>query len=317
MSKIEKLTPKQELLKEQFKTECLIKYGLSTERMDKEVATEVMTDFYRRMGEDTPEFVYCDSPLQAQIKINMVKYNLTEKDLRKKNVKLEFFNTWQWGQMDMPWICFYTFVDRFVRSIHSDADRKLLRLWERLAQSCGWVYTFKNMCFICDRPTIIKKDDRTRLHCEDGPAVAFMDGYSVYYYHGVSVPKDIILDRKSITINRIFKESNTEVRRVMIELYGRGNFITDSGAELVNEDETGKLWRKKFVDDEDMLIAEFYNSTPEPDGTHKTYFHHIHPEVRLMYPDGTFGPAQPLTARSAIASTFGKTAEEYHPFIET
>jgi hypothetical protein len=59
------------------------------------------------------------------------------------------------------------------------------------------------------------------------------------------------------------------------------------------------------------------NSTPEPDGSVKTYFLRVHPECRPLLRDNQFGEPQQLTAHNAIASTFGLKGEEYSPSVET
>ena len=199
----------------------------------------------------------------------------------------------------------------------SDADRLLLNQWEKLAKSCGWIYCFENICFICNRPTEIHQTTDNRLHCETGPALLFSDGYSIYAYKGILVSKQVIMAPNSLTVKQIIKEKNQEVRRVMIERFGQVRFLKESGASLIHEDETGKLWKKELANDEPVLMVEVINSSPEPTGEYKTYFLRVHPELRLLFPNGELGDPQPMTAHSAIASTFGKTALEYHPLIQT
>ena len=72
----------------------------------------------------------------------------------------------------------------------------------------------------------------------------------------------------------------------------------------------------------DLLVVQCLNATPEPDGTRKTYWIHPHPELRQLrqLADGSvevFGEPQELTAHNAIASTFGRRGENYHPAVET
>ena len=43
----------------------------------------------------------------------------------------------------------------------------------------------------------------------------------------------------------------------------------------------------------------------------------VDPELRPILGSGGFGPPQPLTARHAVASTFGMSGEEYRPEVET
>ena len=104
--------------------------------------------------------------------------------------------------------------------------------------------------------------------------------------------------------------------RLMIERFGQGRFLTESGAKLVHQDATGKLWHKDLQDDEPMVMVEVLNSTPEPDGHTKTYFLRVHPELRPLLATGLGSPQEP-TAHNAVASTFGLYGHEYHPLIET
>jgi hypothetical protein len=229
----------------------------------------------------------------------------------------EYNPTWMWGQWDIPWIAFYAFPDRYIRSMHKDDQRELLYEWEDLSKSCGWWWAFKNIVFVSDRPSEIHQDETNRLHNLTGPSMAFRDGYSLWHIHGVTVPPDIIKDRSTITVTRIEKETNAEVRRVMIELYGQSRYLMDSGAKLIQEDECGKLWKKDIPDDEPLVMVEVINSTPEEDGHSKTYFLRVHPELRPFRKGHPFKNPQPLTAHNAIASTFYKYGHEYHPLIET
>jgi hypothetical protein len=71
----------------------------------------------------------------------------------------------------------------------------------------------------------------------------------------------------------------------------------------VHRDETGVLWRVEFDDDEPLVMVEVINSTPEPDGSRRTYFLRVPPDTE--------------TAREGVAWTFGLTAEEYQPLAQT
>jgi hypothetical protein len=63
-------------------------------------------------------------------------------------------------------------------------------------------------------------------------------------------------------------ESNLELRRCMIERFGQERFLRESGAELIAEDEHGKLWRRpKLANETPYTLLEVKNGTLEPDGT--------------------------------------------------
>ena len=79
----------------------------------------------------------------------------------------------------------------------------------------------------------------------------------------------------------------------------------------------GTLWWRELDRDEPIVMVEVVNQTPEPDGSFKHYFLRVDPRLRPLLADGSFGRAQFLTARNAVASTFGLQGEQYAPELET
>jgi hypothetical protein len=121
------------------------------------------------------------------------------------------------------------------------------------------------------------------------------------------VPRRIIEDPGSITVGDIDSQTNAEIRRVMTERFGPDRLIREGGADLVGEDETGRLWRRRHAHtnwrDEALVMVEVQNSTPEPNGSVRTYFLRVPPSVR--------------TAREAVAWTFGLDGPRYAPVVQT
>jgi hypothetical protein len=186
-----------------------------------------------------------------------------------------------------------------------------------LAQSAGSALPHRHICWVSERHNILHRDDRGRLHCDTGPAVAYPDGWAIYAVHGVRVPDDVIERPDTITTAAIDSESNAEVRRVMIERYRHGEevsgaaaYIRDAGGERLDHNERyGTLWRREFRKDEEgsveepIVMVEVLNSTPEPDGSRKRYWLRVPPSM--------------TTAREAVAWTFGLSGREYDPLKET
>lgn len=69
-----------------------------------------------------------------------------------------------------------------------------------------------------------------RLHCADGPAVRYADGWDVHAWHGTQVPSWVISDPN---VQRIGREANVEVRRCAIERIGWTSYIDRAGLRLV------------------------------------------------------------------------------------
>ncbi|MDB9511631.1 hypothetical protein PN499_10595 [Kamptonema animale CS-326] len=94
-------------------------------------------------------------------------------------------------------------------------------LYQSLAENCGWIYTFKEICYVCDRPRILSFDSQQRLHAEGSPAIQFADGFSVYAYHGVRLPEKYgKVHPQQWRSEWLLSEDNAELRRVLIQGIG-------------------------------------------------------------------------------------------------
>jgi hypothetical protein len=235
------------------------------------------------------------------------------------------------GQEQSYWLAYYTFA-RDVLGVSFEAEKSHdLDLWCEVAKSCGWWWPFEGLCIAAGRPEQVSWEPGRmpeRLHAENGPALRYRDGWSVYALRGVRVPGEIIEKPETLTPARIDTEANAEVRRVLIERYGLARYVVDSGAEVLHQDEESegrprRLLRKPARDAQpEILLLEVRNATPEPDGTRKTYFLHPAPGLRPMRRRGdgsveVFGREQAMTCHNAVASTFGRYGGEYSPAIET
>ena len=145
----------------------------------------------------------------------------------------------------------------------------------------GWWWPMKGAVVLTDRPTVIARDKDGRLHCADGPALAYTDGCSIYAWHGQRVPADLI-DGDGWTLDQIVKERNTEIRRCAVERMGWDVFLHKAGAELVaeapdpgNDPHTIRLYELPAVLEEaysePARIALVTNGSVERDGTRHRY----------------------------------------------
>lgn len=195
------------------------------------------------------------------------------------------------GQHDAAWLAAF------------DGRSDRLTGLARVAEHAGWWWPFQNAVVICERPLRLHRDEAGRLDNGDGPALVFPDGFALYAWRGMPVPAEFLRELTALTPERIRDEENAELRRVMLEYYGYDRYLAESGAQPVHRDETGILWRIALADDEDVVMVEVVNSTPEPDGSHRTYWLRVPPTTR--------------TAREGVAWTFGMHADVYEPAVQT
>ncbi|MFF5160188.1 DUF6745 domain-containing protein [Streptomyces sp. NPDC000348] len=195
------------------------------------------------------------------------------------------------GQHDAPWLS----------ALHTGGTA--LAGPARVCRAAGWWWPFEKVAVVCERPVALHRDEAGRLDHGDGPALEFPDGFALCAWRGMPVTRAFLEELRTLTPERIRQEDNAELRRVMLEYYGYDRYLAGSGARPLHRDGTGTLWRIDLDGDEPVVMVEVLNSTPEPDGTHRTYWLRVPPTTR--------------TAREGVAWTFGLGAEAYEPLEET
>jgi len=99
--------------------------------------------------------------------------------------------------------------------------QELLRCKQELFEECGWILPFEKVCVICDRPLHLRFDAENRLHAEGEPAIAFADGYSLYFHHGVKLPENYGKVHPDLwQAEWLLSEENAELRRLLIQRIG-------------------------------------------------------------------------------------------------
>lgn len=237
------------------------------------------------------------------------KLGLGESGLKYiKNV----YSMWNGGNQWSGWTSYISFF-RYVAKL--DIDYSKWNCYEKLTELSGPRVVHTDFCFISDRSTVLTLDAQNRPHSLTGPFTKWSDGSAMYSVANVRIPAFIIEDPKQITVERIEKEENAEIRRIMVTQYGQEKFILDSKSEVVHQDDFGILYRKDMKGDEPLMMVKVVNSTAEPDGSFKDYFLRVDPNI--------YGGI--TTAHAGVASTWRKEdgslvfekPEDYDPAIET
>jgi hypothetical protein len=172
-----------------------------------------------------------------------------------------------------------------------------------LSHAAAGYFFCNNVCFACTKPLVMQTTEEALFHNPDGPAVLWSDNLKTYAWKGTIVTPDIIEEKDSVTYRRITEETNAEIRRVMLEIYGESRYLLDSNAKVISEDSCGILYRLDFSNDEPLVMVRVINSTAEPDGSHRSYFLRVPPTIK--------------TAREAVAWTFEMESTEYRPNSQT
>jgi len=179
--------------------------------------------------------------------------------------------------------------------------RALAGLWH-IARNASWMLPHEHVCWLMERPRLIRHDANGRLHAADGAALRFGSECNVYAWKGILVPPGLIEHPERIDVRTIEAAHDPQIRRCMIEIMTPQRFIEKGGAYRVAADDTGVLWRQRWRW-EAWAAVEVINGTPEPDGGYKRYFLQV--------------PATVRTPREAVAWTYGLAERHYRPVVRT
>jgi len=256
---------------------------------------------------DTNLWANIEANLSANLGSNLrdnLRVNLWVK-IRDK-IKPSYVYTNLLGSMDAFWISFYEFPEKFLGVEYKTEYKKILNIWSTLAKSCSWFWCYENYCFVSDRPEKLSFNTQNKLHCEDAPAVKWIDGWEIYYWNGTEVPKQWIVDKNSITKETIIKEKNAEKRRCIREIIGTKQYANLIDIKEIDKDHVNGqdviLYRTKEKDD--IINEHIYYVNVTCHSTLREYFLCIPKEATK-------------NAWSAVAWTFKMNEQEYKPIIET
>jgi hypothetical protein len=161
---------------------------------------------------------------------------------------------------------------------------------------------------VCRPPEIIRLDERNRLHCVDGCAVRFRDGYGQFWVHGVNFDEktfETFFSGNRFTPRDILTLRNVEQRIALMQHFGIETIFDH-------------IRRKRRIDIDECVSGitgkpakcELYDcelEDMEPVRLLKLEDHTTHKPVVLAVPLGD----DTNTCKKAVAWTFGMTKEEY------
>ena len=328
MSKIERLTPEQEALVPVWHQRWL-EIGMDERPIDRELATSAIGRAYATINRPAPAIIFCASPATSNLGIAawprlMKRVPELEDSLGaslwaslRDSLGASLASTYFGGQYDSPWVAFYLFCAEIGVKYKPDAKPKL-EIVADLCKSCGWIYFYEKICFVSGRPKVktvmVQRNNGWIhvLHCVDGPAMSFADGWRIYAWRGVRIPAKYYL--KTVSAKSILSEPNAEIRRALMERYdhlgGKGQFLLDCGAKVLdtsvqpmrdgNCDSINELLAIDLPDDPDLRMVALRVIDPS---TGRQYI------IRV--------PPDQTTVQGALAWSFNVAPDKYRLLQET
>lgn len=201
------------------------------------------------------------------------------------------------GQYDADWIGLHEYL---VDICDARSDGIASSGFGLLCRSAGWALPRARVCWVCERPTSLQRDEAGRLHSADGPAVSYPDGWEPYSWHGVRVEEEWIRNPESLDPESILGQPNLELRQAMADIAGGWDVVlARAGARPIDRDDDPLIGTLLEVDTRGQR-ARFLEVLC---GTGRRFLLHVPPECR--------------TAREANAWTYGLPADQYAPELRT
>lgn len=155
--------------------------GLSTAPADRAAAEEGVRLAYDAAGLAPPSLVvWLRSPREGVVGASLLAQ---VRDQVWAQVRDQVYRC-GYGLHDAGWLSFYAAVG----ACGVDAADRLRGL-QTIARHAGWWWPFAGAVILSERPCRLSRDERGRLHAEDGPAIQYPDGWGVWAWHGVRVPQ--------------------------------------------------------------------------------------------------------------------------------
>ena len=211
---------------------------------------------------EEPEIVICSSPM-----------HMAQKAQLKKGENIDYLGC----GYDSGWTAFCDFFQR----IGIEYDKECgFDTWKHFILNSGVFATvlYENAAFVCVRPCIVKRNSNDDLHCTDGPAIAWCDGYEEYALNGVWVTKELVMtNADKINPNTILKEKNAEVRREIVRKIGVERVCEKLGSKCIDIFKDYELLMLELGDGRERLYLKMKNPSI---GTY--HIEGVHPDVRTV-----------------------------------
>ena len=274
MKKITKLTPEQEAELPIFRQRYL-DLACNGKRIDRDALQAALTDAYAVIGKPSPRLFIFDSPVACMLALNIFEMggqSISKISLRDQlwgqlrdqlwdQLGDQLWNqlggqlgdqlgdqlwgqlwgqkiydpNFLWGSQDLYWIAWARFAQHIGVKLEKETARRL-GIMERIGEQCEWWWPRENVVIASEKPLSVRFDDQRRLHCEDGPAAAYSDGYALYAWHGTPLPARWVEEREKIDPTEILRETNVEVRAAGAACIGWPRMLSALDYRVIDSD---------------------------------------------------------------------------------
>jgi hypothetical protein len=216
-----------------------------------------------------PQVVYCDSVVDALLKITLVKdfgkelsdftpqllsdYENDKLDahfMSKLKENLSLKSTYI-GWSNFGWVSFYDYFTEIKQIDNEDFNN-----YKKLIESNVFdSFKFEKVVFAVKPPVVVHYNENKISHNIAGPSVVFIDGTELYCVNGFTITKELFtsLYNKTYTVSDFFNEKNEEIKSAVISfLQSRDG---DSGVYFFLKDYINEVDTYIDVKNEELMVG--------------------------------------------------------------
>ena len=112
-----------------------------------------------------------------------------ESQVREKAIKFRDFSTY--GNIwDYGWLSFYTAFEDLGIDL-GESKKEFIQFRNLVKSGVFNMIQLNGLCIVSSLPKHVKRNTRNDLHCENGSAIEWRDGYKQHYLNGVFFPQEM------------------------------------------------------------------------------------------------------------------------------
>lgn len=257
--------------------------------VDREVVESGVRACYAHIGLPAPTIVWVDGPTAVPMAGWMLGGQLGDQLRDQLGGQLrdqlwgQLGDLAYWGFASAAWGHHYRWISTIAPKPPPAEQLALLDHWINASSAGVWL-PLNGVAIMSEKHTACHVDGNGSLHHETHPAWEWADGTKIWVWRGTRVPEWVITD---CTLDRIGRETNTEIRRCAIEHYGWDRYLTSIGAAPVDEaDDPGNPGHVlRLFDTPEQIYSEptrllvMSNASIDRDGTRRTYAETVPAEI--------------------------------------
>lgn len=197
-----------------------------------------------------------------------------------------------WCYEDAPYRAYYAYFEAYYAP-------NALHALDQVGQQVSGYWLGRTIALLVRRPRLLLRDGGEQLHSATGKCVEYRDGWGIYAWHGVAVPRKVIVKPEALTREDFFRQRDIETRRVIQERMGE-RFVMALGGAVIDAGTQGVLYEVALPHDPDRIACYVHVHDPS---SQREYHLRVPPTM--------------TSAAEAVAWTFGLSVEEYRPLQQT